>query len=158
LLAVVVAEQEREAGQVDAKLGRVLAVDADEATERGGELAVIGSGEPAADEGEYLGKFGGVAGVELNAAHAGAPIVGIPTGVTVSWLNRARRRVSARLSARKRRVRSMPSISPSQAWVAAAVHHHVALGLQPGDHPAYCAVADVGLAGDRRRLRTRGTA
>jgi hypothetical protein len=40
LLAVVVAEQEREAGQVDAKLSRVVAVNADEATERGGELAV----------------------------------------------------------------------------------------------------------------------
>jgi hypothetical protein len=34
---------------------------------------------------------------------------------------------------------------------AAAVHDHMAVGLQPGDHPPDRAVADVGLAGDRRR-------
>jgi hypothetical protein len=36
---------------------------------------------------------------------------------------------------------------------AAPVHHHVAFGLQPGDHPAHRAFADVGLADDRRRRR-----
>ena len=56
------AEQEGETGQVGAQGGQVVAVDADEAAEGGGELRVVGSGEPLADEGEGFGEFGGVRG------------------------------------------------------------------------------------------------
>lgn len=67
LLAVVVAEQEGEAGQVGAEFGEVVAaVDAHVASEGCGELIVVGTGEPSADEREGFGEVGGVAGVELN--------------------------------------------------------------------------------------------
>ncbi len=48
LFAVVVAEQEGEADQVGAQLGEVVAVGAGEEAEGGGELSVIGPGEPLA--------------------------------------------------------------------------------------------------------------
>ena len=34
---------------------------------------------------------------------------------------------------------------------AAAVHQDMAVGVQPGDHPPDCPVANVGFAGDRGR-------
>jgi hypothetical protein len=66
LLAVVVAEQEGEAGQVGAQPGEVVARGADEAAESGGELGVVGAAEPLADEGEHLGEFGGVGEIEVH--------------------------------------------------------------------------------------------
>ncbi|MBO0730867.1 MAG: hypothetical protein J2P57_16550 [Acidimicrobiaceae bacterium] len=60
LFAVIVAEQEGETGQLGAQLDQVVAVGAHVAAEGGGELRLVGAGEPLADEGEHLGELGRV--------------------------------------------------------------------------------------------------
>ena len=66
-LAVVVAEQEGEAGEVLAQRGQVVAVGADEAPQRGVELAGVGAGELVAQEGEQFAELSDIAGGQAGA-------------------------------------------------------------------------------------------
>jgi hypothetical protein len=67
----VVAEQEREAGEVGWWGGQVVGVVTEESGGRVGEQLGVAAIESVAEEGEQLDELGGVSGVEPDADAAG---------------------------------------------------------------------------------------